>query len=209
MQKLIDTISKIVPSTRYFTFGLLQSSPVWKLKYPLAVIHSLHRSKTELTTIHFRELVDADGKTPNTYEDETLVKLGTNAAEAFQYADFIALKGDANPQIVFKEKNEKDFWKKIQNVDHIEATFDYTEFTSDEDASKVEFDLREIIRKRKEVHALKEVGFIWMAITESDSSKVFEHYFGENYKCIDNKYYIGWSDKLKDINMRYFVYTPE
>ena len=72
----------------------------------------------------------------------------------------------------------------------------------------VEFRLRELIRKRKEVHALKEVGFIWMAITKKDASKVFKHYFDENYLVIDGQYHIGWKDKLKDISMRHFVYPP-
>lgn len=209
MKYLIDNISEIVKKTRYFDFALLQSDIKWIKEYPLAVIHSIKRSKTELTTVHFRELVDEDGITPNSYSDETLVKLGTNASEAFQYADFVALKGNDNPQIDFQAKNEKDFWKKIQNVEHIEATFDYEEFNADEDESQVEFKLREIVRKRKEIHALKEVGFIWMAITDKDSSKVFEHYFGVNYIHVGSKFYIGWRDKLKDISMRHFVYTPD
>lgn len=207
MKHLIQNISEVVQKTRYFEFALLQSENRWIKNYPLAVIHSIKRAKSEMTTVHFRELVGKDGITPKSYTDETLMKLSTNTPESFQYADFIALKGDDYPQIEFMEKNENDFWKKIQNVDHIESTFDYIEFTSSEDDSVIEFKLREIIRKRKEVHALKEVGFIWMAVSENDASKVFQHYFGENYIHVD-KFYIGWSEKLKDINMRYFVYPP-
>lgn len=209
MKNLIEKISEVVQKTRYFEFALLESEQRWLKKYPLAVIHSLARAKSEMTKVHFKELVGEDGITPRKYEDETLMKLSTNTPESFQYADFVALKSDENPQIDFKAKNEKDFWKKIQNVEHIAATFDYEEFSADEDESQVEFKLREIVRKRKEIHALKEVGFIWMAITDKDSSKVFEHYFGENYIHVGSKFYIGWSDKLKDISMRHFVYSPD
>ncbi len=208
MKHLIDNISDVVKKTKYFTFALLQSEIKWIKDYPIAVVHNVHKAKSESTGVHFRELVGEDGITPNQYTDEQLIKLGTNTAESFQYADFVALKSTNNPQINFAEKNENDFWKKIQNVDHIDATFDSFEFSSDDDKCKVEFELREIIRKRKEVHALKDVGFIWMAVSSNDMSEVFTHYFGDNHIHVDNKYYIGWSDKLRDINMRYFVCQP-
>ena len=108
MKQLVDSISEVIKKTRYFEFALLQSGFIWVKRYPLAVVHNVERAKAESTKIHFRELVGEDGITPEVYEDETLVKLGTNTAESFQYANFIALKGSENPQINFKEKNPKD-----------------------------------------------------------------------------------------------------
>jgi hypothetical protein len=108
----------------------------------------------------------------------------------------------------YTHKHINDYWKKIKNVENFNAVFDI-ENNKDQKLCEAEFSLREVIRKRKEVHALKELGFIYLVESSEDISKVFEHYFGKHHLCIHNKYYIGYAKTLKEINMRYFVCAPE
>jgi len=208
MNDLIDNISKALQFSGDFTKALLNSDLLWKHNDPIAVAHSYERLKSSQAKRVFKELVDEDGKTPEVYDDETLSRLQSIAPDAFKQIKFLALSHEPKKNIHFQVKRPKDFWKKIQDVEHIRAGFDYCEFDKNDDICKVEFELREVIRRQKEVHALKEVGFIWMAITPQDVSKVFHHYFDDNYRLIDGKFHLGWSETLKAINMRYFVCPP-
>ena len=208
MKNLINEISQSLQSTKDFKTSLLESEN-WQRNYPIAVINSMLRAKTQQTKDEYKELVDEDGKTPESYTTHKLSNIYAQAPESLQCSNFMILNYPLKSQLLYKTKHEKDFWKKIQNVEHIKSSFDFCDFHQDDDKCQVEFKLREIVRKRKEVHALKEVGLIWMAITSNDVSEVFTHYFGENYQLVDGEYHIGWSDKLKDINMRYFVCPPK
>ncbi len=208
MKNLIDEISQALNTPNDFTQTLKNSDTIWKEKYPIAVIHSLSRAKSTQTKEEFQNLIDEDELTPESYTSHKLSNIYANAPESLQCANFMILKEEPKFQMSYKAKFEKDFWKKIQNVEHVKSSFDFAEFENDEDKCAVEFKLRELIRKRKEVHALKEVGLIWMATTPNDVSEVFERYFEENYVCVNEKHYIGWSDKLKNINMRNFVCPP-
>ena len=182
---------------------------MWKCDYPIAIIHSYDRMKTASSQVQFKELIDKDGKTPEQYTDETLLRLYKSTPESLKSVRLLALSHEPEQPVNYRVKRPNDFWKKIQDVEHIRASFDYHSFDVKDDICKVEFELREVIRKQKEVHSFKEIGFIWMAITEQDVSKVFHHYFQENYILIDGKYHLGWSETLKAINMRYFVCPPK
>ena len=208
MKDLIDDISNAVTSSENFIAILLNSKSIWKAHYPIAIIHSIHRAKTSSTEKQFKNLVNEDGISPETYAEDTLLDVYNNAPEALQCANFLALKYNPKSEVRYRSKYENDFWKKIKDVEHITSSLDFTNFDENDNNVMVEFKLREIIRKRKEIHALKEVGFIWMAITSNDVSEIFKHYFNDNYLLINNKYHIGWNNKLKDISMRYFVYPP-
>ena len=209
MKDLINDITKALKTSQDFIPTLLSSKSIWRSDYPIAVIHSIKRAKTSSTKKQFKDLVDKDGITSETYTDGLFSDIYNNAPEALQCANFLALKHEAKSQVHYRSKYENDFWKKIKDVEHIDASFDFINFDENDDNAMIEFKLREIIRKRKEVHALKEVGFIWMAISSNDASEVFKHYFNENYLLVNEKYHIGWSNKLKEINMRHFVYMPE
>jgi hypothetical protein len=209
MNNLISNISNSLSTTQDFIQTLLHSKVLCKTHYPIAVIHSLKRSKSREIEVFFKNIVNEEDITPEIYSEELLLNIANNIPEALQSIDLVAFTYEPNAAISYKAKNPNDYWKKIQNVAHIQASFDYVTFKNDDDICEVEFKLRELIRKRKEVHALKEVGFIWMAITPKDVSKVFTHYFHDNYLLVNEKYHIGWSDKLKNISMRNFICPPQ
>ncbi len=214
MNNLIKNISSIIGISKSFEQdfipNLLHSDIMWKPDYPIAVVHSLAKFKNKDDAAFFQEhdLFDEKGHTLTSYDDVTLKILLDNAPSSLKHATLLALKQEPTT-IHYVPKRPTDYWKKIQEVEHIHASFDFSIFDNDEDICKVEFELREVIRSRKEVHALKEIGFIWMAVTKKDVSKVFKHYFGQNYTRVNGNYHIGWSETLKDINMRYFVCPPQ
>ncbi len=215
MNNLIKNISSIIGISKSFEQdfipNLLHSDIMWKPDYPIAVVHSLAKFKNKDDAAFFQEhdLFDEEGHTLTSYDDETFKLLLDNAPSSLKHATLLALKQEPTTTIHYVPKRPTDYWKKIQEVEHIHASFDFSIFDNDEDICKVEFELREVIRSRKEVHALKEIGFIWMAVTKKDVSKVFKHYFGQNYTRVNGNYHIGWSETLKDINMRYFVCPPQ
>lgn len=214
MNKLIKNISSILGISKSFEKdfipNLQNSDIIWKTNYPIAVVHSQaqFKNKDDAEFFEKQHLFDQEGHTPTSYDNETFKLLLANASSSLKNATLLALKEEPTTTIHYLPKRPNDYWKKIQEVEHIHASFDFSIFAQEDDICKVEFELREVIRARKEVHALKEVGFIWMAITDKDVSKVFEHYFGQNYTLVDGKYHIGWSETLKEINMRYFVCPP-
>jgi hypothetical protein len=214
MNKLIQNISFALNISnsfeKDFISNLQDSDIIWKTNYPIAVVHSKAQFKNKDDADFFQKhhLFDKEGHTPIIYDDKTFKLLLANASSSLKSATLLALKEEPTTTIHYLPKRPNDYWKKIQEVEHIHSSFDFSVFGQEDDICKVEFELREVIRARKEVHALKEVGFIWMAVTDKDVSKVLEHYFGQNYTLVDGKYHIGWSETLKEINMRYFVCPP-
>ena len=215
MNHLIKNISSAIGISKSFEKDFipnLQNSDIlWETNYPIAIVHSLSRFKNKDDANFFQEhkLFDENGHTPSTYNEDTLELIQNNAPSSIKRAGLLALKKESPSTLRYQEKRPNDFWKKIQDVEHILSSFDYDIFEPEDDICKVEFQLREVIRSYKEVHAFKTKGFIWMAVTKKDVSKEFKHYFGHNYTLVDGSYHIGWSETLKDINMRYFVCPPE
>ncbi|MEA3434639.1 MAG: hypothetical protein U9R13_08650, partial [Campylobacterota bacterium] len=82
------------------------------------------------------------------------------------------------------------------------------------DVCQIESELRDIMRSSKEVPSVKEIGFIWVVTVPGsiDLKRLLKHYFVDKYEIIqkeDQTIYIGWSDTLKEVNMRYFVCPPK
>jgi len=215
MNDLIQNISSALQECTSFEgdfiHKLTNSDVLWKKDYPIAIVHSKTRMKEPAHAQFFHDsgLLDAEGFTPCVYTENDFALVRQKAPECLKSVQLLALKKEPETVIHYKEKRPNDFWKKIQDVEHIRSSFDFTVFDPQDDVCKVEFEFREITRKCKEVHAFKNIGFIWMAVTKKDVSKVFSHYFQDNYALVDGQYHIGWSKTLKDINMRYFVCQPQ
>ncbi len=214
MQTLVNEIQAALKksdlSEENFLTHLNEGSTIWEDSFPISIIHSRTRMKEPETVSFFEKngLLDEKGETPAIYSRTHLKSIKTEIPQAVHCVQFLALKENAPEETLFEAKRTGDFWKKISGVSHIASSFDYATFDGEDDICRVEFILRELIRKRKEVHAFKEVGFIWMAVIDRDVSEVFEHYFQTNWKQLKNDCYIGWSPTLKAINMRYFVCPP-
>lgn len=185
--------------------------------YPVAVVHEKTRI-TEPSSLAFftqNNLLDTEGFTPCAYDDTQIEQIVSQAPSYIQRVNYIVAKSKTIPKPTFFNKFKHDYWKKIQSVDGLEAVIDVTVLSEETTDCEVEASLRAIIRKRKEVHQLKKLTFIWIVETEGENPSietVLQHYFKEDYTVVKNAgrtYYIGWSTPLQSINMRYFVCPPE
>jgi len=185
--------------------------------YPVAIVHEKTRITDPVSLAFFthNNLIDTEGFTPGTYDDTQIEQIVAHAPSYIQRVNYIVAQSKSIPKPVFFNKFTHDYWKKIQSVEGLEALIDVTVLASDTTECEAEASLRAIIRKRKEVHQLKKLTFVWIAETEGQNSSieiVLKHYFNEEHTVVKNAektYYIGWSTPLQSINMRYFVCPPE
>lgn len=197
--------------------ALQKDSPyLWEANFPIAIVHTKDRVKDQKIVSAFerKNLFDDLGVTPTHYDEHTLEYLHDVAAEYLQCAALICMTKSPEYPREFLNKYPKDYWKKFQDIDNVKAIVEQASFGEDVSECTVEFVLRDVMRKRKEVSVLKGVGYVWIAEVSKDVdlTKVFQHYFLDNRAVVavgDKSFYIGWSEKLKDINMRYFVCPPE
>jgi len=207
MNPLIDYIKTALTQADSIESALKFLPISFKKDFPVAYIHSQTRIKNAQTKKALESLLDENGLTPTHPNQEEFSLMRKNAPALLQSVSYLCLKKEPAETISYAPKNPNDYWKKIQDIEHINAVFDIAHPT-DEEVCEAEFTLREVIRKRKEVHALKGLGYILLIDSSKDISKVFDHYFGKHYSCINDRYYLGWTKALKDINMRYFVCQP-
>lgn len=185
--------------------------------YPVAIVHEQTRitKPSSLTFFTQNDLIDEEGFTPCNYDDTQINQIVSNAPSYIQRVNYMVAQSKGIPKPIFFNKFKHDYWKKIQSVEGLEAVVDVTVLESHTAACKAEAALRAIIRKRKEVHQLKKLTFVWIVETEGDSENietVLKHYFEEDYTIVQNAdkiYCMGWSNPLQNINMRYFVCPPE
>jgi hypothetical protein len=185
--------------------------------YPVAVVHEKTRITDPSSLAFFtqKNLIDTEGFTPCAYDDTQIEQIVSYAPSYIQRVNYIVSKSKTIPQPTFFNKFKHDYWKKIQSVDGLDALIDVTVLSNDTTECEAEASLRTIIRKRKEVHQLKKLTFIWIAETKGQSTPietVLKHYFNEDYTVVKNAektYCMGWSTPLQNINMRYFVCPPE
>lgn len=194
-----------------------ESTYGYQKDYPVAVVHEKTRITDPSSLNFFRQnnLIDTEGFTPCAYDDMQIEDIVSHAPDYIQRVNYIVAKSKAIPQPTFFNKFKHDYWKKIQSVDGLEAIVDVTVLADDMTECEAEASLRAIIRKRKEVHQLKKLTFIWIVETKGNPENietVLQHYFKEDYSIVKNTektYCIGWSTPLQSINMRYFVCPPE
>jgi hypothetical protein len=113
----------------------------------------------------------------------------------------------------FKVKREKDFWKKLEPRDDYKVVVECSLFSRDVALCEVETVGRDIMRSRKEVPSVAEKGFVWVVHIgpQENIDSLFQLYFKEDYITLNQdeaKYYIGWTDNLKSLDMRNFICDP-
>ena len=128
-------------------------------------------------------------------------------------ANLLVLDSDKIEEPSFKVKREHDFWKKLEPRKAYRAVAEFSTFTDDISMPSIEKTGRDIMRSRKEVPTVGALGFIWVVRVSplSNLDAIFQLYFKENYSTLsqeESKYYIGWCDKLKEMDMRNFVCDP-
>ena len=219
MKKLIDEIKAGIKEVGFKNLDEQLGkcgSFIWEMNYPIAVVHSSERIKEKeiVTLFQKQQFLNKEGFTHSSYDKEQLDFLSDNAPQYLQMATMMCLKTQTPYPQPFKSKFPKDYWKKMQETDHVKSVIEMSSFTDKDTKCSVEFSLREVMRKRKEVNVLKKLGYVWIAEIPKtiDIEVVFKHYFLENYSVVYVKemaYLIGWNETLGGINMRYFVCPPK
>lgn len=186
-------------------------------QYPVALVHEAIRIKEEEALNYFKthQLLDNEGFTPKEYLRDILTDISLQTPKYIQNVGFMLSSTKNVPHPTFFNKFKHDYWKKISSIEGLEAVIDISTLTSTTSACEAEESLRSIIRKRKEVHQLKKIAFVWIVEVMGKNSHietVMKHYFESDAMVVINEekaYYIGWSSPLQNINMRYFVCPPE
>lgn len=194
--------------------ALSDSDFLWRPDYPIALVNAKSRidENSDLASFEAADLFDENGLTPTHPSGMQFGAIADIGNKYLQCVSIMCLMREPETTPLFQVKRQNDYWKKIQDVSHIKSMVETSEWQEDVGVCDVEFSLREIIRKRKEVHALKDVGFVWIAVTSCDVSEVFRHYFHDNYTLVKTErqgFHIGWSSSLRAISMRDFVCPPK
>ncbi len=113
----------------------------------------------------------------------------------------------------FKVKRERDYWKKLQPREDYEIVVECSLFSRDTELCSIEKIGRDIMRSRKEVPAVAALGFVWVVHIgpQENLDNLFALYFKEDYITLSQdeaKYYIGWTENLKGLDMRNFICDP-
>jgi len=184
--------------------------------YPVAIVHERRRIKEAEAEAYFKAnmLFDEEGLSYEEYPYEDLEKIALYTEKYIQNVGYMLFSTKEIIEPVFKNKFKHDFWKKIHSIGGLEAVIDISVLKPETTICQAEDSLRAIIRKRKEVHQLKKIPFVWIVKIDGQNptlSIVLKHYFQDNILEIKNsgtQYYVAWSNPLQDINMRYFVCPP-
>jgi hypothetical protein len=128
-------------------------------------------------------------------------------------ANFMVCNKLDEAEQTFKVKREKDFWRKLEVRDDYEAVVECSLFSRDTPLCEIETIGRDLMRSRKEVPSVASKGFVWVVhiAPQENLDKLFQLYFKEDYLTLNQdeaRYYIGWTDNLKALDMRNFICDP-
>jgi len=207
-----------------------ETKTIWIENYPIALV----RTSQKICNKSLIKVMETAGFFSEKNETVTLSKMtfnsvNTEGEKCFQKVDFALFTNMANTDVIsFKAKRNNDFWRRVISMDNSLGIVSFqmlqreevrTETIQNElDNSKngqwkVESSLRDGIRSKKESSALREIPFIWVMVIENKDSDTYHikallaHYFQKRVRRVESESYIsyiGWAEKLSDINMRYF-----
>ena len=220
MQEIIAHLEKvlhcIVPFEKEtFTERIdIDSHLHWRVNFPVAVVH--HRSRMDercREVFEAKELIGTGGLTPETYAFETLRTIASEVSGCVKQVSYLCL-GKEEEVYRYLPKRDGDKWKKVIDNGTFKAVIELSVYDKEVSVCEIESQLRNLMRSSKEIPSLKEIGFVWIAVVPKgyDISIITEHYFPGNWLKVDEEThtaYIGWSEKLGEINMRHFVCPPQ
>ena len=151
-------------------------------------------------------------ETPYVWETDYLIAIAKDDSKK-KIANLMVSTSLNNDTPTFKVKREHDFWKKLDPRDAYKAVVEFSNIAPDTSMPVIEKLGRDIMRSRKEVPTVGNLGFVWVVrVNPIDNlDAIFQLYFKEDYITLSQdeaKYYIGWCDKLKEMDMRNFVCDP-
>lgn len=216
MKKIISEIHNAIQNSRTTVEFLMQNSKrTWVENYPVALIHEINRIKDSATLQALQEIdfFSAEGFSKESYTKKEMQYISQNIPNAIKTAYLICMKEKQTNDYIFKEKFSHDKWKKVQDNQNFEAFVASSKFLDTSTNKDIESHLRDIMRSAKEIPSLKATGFVWIVSVPQTSKieNILEHYFLNNHIYVQRGRkvtYIAWSEKLANINMRYFVNTP-
>ena len=216
MKKIISDIHNAVQNSRT-TLEFLKKNSAWTWvgDYPIAIVNEITRVKDEesLNKLNAIGFFDPEGFSKNSYDKEEINYLIENVPSSIKTAYLLCLKKKNADNYVFVEKFQHDRWKKVTDEENFEAFVESSKFTDADNSERVETELRDVMRSRKEIPSLKAVGFVWI-VTLPIATKIediLNHYFLDNHIFIEKGrkiVYIAWAEKLANVNMRHFVNPP-
>ncbi|MFT7879583.1 MAG: hypothetical protein ABXS91_04230 [Sulfurimonas sp.] len=212
MQEIITALKNALFSEDSLLGHLNQnSSYLWLEKYPVAVVHDKKRIKDEkiISWMEREGILDKNGLTLKEYDSQTISLMEKYVPATLKQVSLICLEGKNRMPYRFKEKRTYDYWKKIENPGNLKVVVEISH-TEQRDICQIELELRDLMRSSKEVPVLKALGFVWVVYVPKavDLKKLLRHYFSDNYEVLtsrEHSVYIGWSDRLGEVNMRDFV----
>lgn len=164
-----------------------------------------------------------------TLNEKKLQALRERSQSYFQTVDFALFLEHVNLEnLDYKAKRRDDYWRRIVKMEaslgvvtvHLinaaelqEKNIEHDLNTSANGQWVLESDLRDAIRSKKESSALKDIPFVWIGIVlksdfnEKNLKQLCQHYFEKNFVRVESENcvsFMGFNEKLSDINMRYF-----
>ena len=219
MQEIIAHIEKTVHAVQPFSQEKfvkmldIDSHLHWKTNFPVAVVHHKDRMGEETVACFEKEgLLDTEGYTRELYAYEELNEFAAKLPEAFKRVSSLCLAKESD-SCRYEPKRSGDKWKKLVDNGTFKATIELSVYDKTAEKCKVEAELRDLMRSSKEIPSLKAIGFVWVAVLPKIKKidEILKHYFDNCYLRIENEsehVYIGWHEQLGNINMRYFVCSP-
>ncbi|MDQ7044771.1 MAG: hypothetical protein Q9M32_02530 [Sulfurimonas sp.] len=217
MNKIVCDIHNGVQNSRKtIEFLTKNSSWTWIANYPIAVVNEINRISDEesLKNLEAINFFNEDGFSKNDYTKKELEHLQLTVPSSIKTAYCLCLKKKPDDTYSFKEKFQHDRWKKVTDEDNFEALIESSKFKDVDTSTVIETELRDIMRRAKEIPSLKAIGFVWIVTVPKDTKieDILDHYFLNNHIYVQQGRkitYIAWADALANINMRYFVNTPK
>ena len=216
MKKIISDIHNAIQNSRKTIEFLKQNSSwEWFEEYPIAIINEITRIKDEksLNILEDINFFNDQGFSKNSYAREEITQLQASLPSALKTAYCLCLKNKHKGDFAFHPKFEHDKWKKVQDEGNFAALVELSKFDETRSSKAIESELRDILRSRKEIPSLKATGFVWIVTVPkaTEITNILNHYFLDMHIYVQKgkkTTYIAWSEKLANINMRYFVNTP-
>ncbi len=216
MQILIDSLKDALQAEGDLVNVLnTQSALCWQKEYPVAVVHEARRIKEEkvVSSLEKEKLLNAEGFTAKVWDEAMLAKMKELAPAYLKEVSILVHRFAPHTTFTFKEKREKDYWKKVVNDGSFVSTLEHSIYDENASLCQIESDLRDLMRSSKEVPSLKEIGFIWMveAPMNIEIDRILAHYYGNNWMMViagQKTVYLGWHERLGSVDMRHFVCPP-
>lgn len=216
MKKIISDIHNAVQNSRKtLEFLHTHSSWKWEANYPIAILNEKTRikDKESLEALDAIEFFDAEGFSKECYSKSEIENIAQVSPEAIKSAYALCFKAAPSETLCFYPKFKHDKWKKISDDGNFAALVEFSKFDETASSKMIETTLRDIMRSAKEIPSLKATGFVWIVTLpkSTEITDILNHYFLDNHIYVQKGRkisYIAWSEKLANINMRYFVNTP-